>query len=77
MATNFTSQLHPGIFLEQKGTFDIISKIKVFFLFFFFCKSKDFEVQPNCRNTFSLEQSGGDIMKIFKNFLPFTDFIIN
>lgn len=35
MATNFTSQLHPGIFLEQKGTFDIISKIKVFFLFFF------------------------------------------
>lgn len=74
MATNFTSQPHPGIFLEQKGTFDIISKIKVFFLF---CKSKDFEVQPNCRNTFSLEQSGGDIMKIFKNFLPFTDFIIN
>ena len=76
MATNFTSQLHPGIFLEQKGTFDIISKIKVFFLFFL-CISKDFEVQPNCRNTFSLEQSGGDIMKIFKNFLPFTDFIIN
>lgn len=40
MATNFTSQLHPGIFLEQKGTFDIISKIKVFFLFFFFAYQK-------------------------------------
>lgn len=35
MATNFTSQLHPGIFLEQKGTFNIISKIKGFFSFFF------------------------------------------
>lgn len=35
MATNFTSQLHPGIFLEQKGTCDIISKIKGFFFLFF------------------------------------------
>lgn len=42
MATNFTSQLHPGIFLEQKGTFDIISKIKVFFLFFAYEKISKF-----------------------------------